>query len=81
MAEADGILERGEVTRVAVKMIANANMDPKYMKALESELKIMANLGKHLNIVNLLGACTEKLYKSELPRLIWFVWKVSKDMM
>jgi len=31
-----------------------------------SELKIMIHLGKHLNIVNLLGACTEDLNKREL---------------
>lgn len=29
-------------------------------QALMSELKIMSHLGPHLNIVNLLGACTKQ---------------------
>lgn len=62
-AEADGIVQQGETTTVAVKMVKKANVDLKYLKALSSELKIMAHLGKHLNIVNLLGACTDNLDK------------------
>uniref|UniRef100_A0A8D8YC98 receptor protein-tyrosine kinase n=1 Tax=Cacopsylla melanoneura TaxID=428564 RepID=A0A8D8YC98_9HEMI len=65
-ADADGIIEPGKITEVAVKMIKKTNVDPKYLKALASELKIMSNLGKHLNIVNLLGACTENFDKREL---------------
>ena len=34
-----------------------------YIKALVSELKIMGHLGKHVNVVNLLGACTENVLK------------------
>ena len=40
--------------------------DITYIKALMSELKIMIHLGKHLNIVNLLGACTTSLARREL---------------
>ena len=40
--------------------------DISYLKALMSELKIMLHLGKHINIVNLLGACTTSLNKREL---------------
>lgn len=68
-AEADGIVQQGETTTVAVKMVKKNNVDLKYLKALSSELKIMAHLGKHLNIVNLLGACTDNLDKSKF-------WKV-----
>ena len=42
------------------------NADIMYVKALMSELKIMMHLGKHLNIVNLLGACTKGLARKEL---------------
>ena len=40
--------------------------DITYIKALMAELKIMSHIGKHLNIVNLLGACTMTLNKREL---------------
>jgi hypothetical protein len=33
------------------------------MEALISELKILDYLGLHLNVVNLLGACTKQLHK------------------
>ncbi|XP_061414828.1 platelet-derived growth factor receptor alpha-like [Lethenteron reissneri] len=46
-----------ETPCVAVKMLkANSSMSER--RALMSELKIMSHLGAHLNIVNLLGACT-----------------------
>lgn len=41
--------------------------DNMYIKALASELKIMVHLGKHINIVNLLGACTKNVGKRKLP--------------
>ncbi|XP_047004974.1 vascular endothelial growth factor receptor 3 isoform X4 [Schistocerca americana] len=64
-AEAFGILEEEPVTTVAVKMVKR-NTDYTYIKALASELKIMVHLGKHLNVVNLLGACTTNITKKEL---------------
>lgn len=36
-------------------------------QALMSELKIMSHLGPHLNIVNLLGACTKQGQESQIP--------------
>jgi Protein tyrosine kinase. len=65
-AKADGILERGEFTTVAVKMVKKNDIDRTFQKALMSELKIMSHLGKHLNIVNLLGACTDNIKNGEL---------------
>lgn len=70
-AEATGI-DRSEngalrepVTIVAVKMVrSHGNMIG--LKALMSELKIMIHLGSHLNVVNLLGACTKHVTKGEL---------------
>ncbi|XP_051172493.1 vascular endothelial growth factor receptor 1-like isoform X2 [Leptopilina boulardi] len=64
-AKAVGIMKNEKITTVAVKMIKRT-LDPMYIKALASELKIMVHLGKHINIVNLLGACTKNISKHEL---------------
>ncbi|XP_038213360.1 vascular endothelial growth factor receptor 1 isoform X3 [Zerene cesonia] len=64
-AEARGIVNAEETTTVAVKMVKKT-ADNMYIKALASELKIMVHLGKHVNIVNLLGACTKNAGKREL---------------
>ncbi len=64
-AEAIGINRWERSTQVAVKMV-KPNADMMYLKALMSELKIMIHLGRHINIVNLLGACTKELAKKEL---------------
>ena len=64
-AEASGIVSWEPVSTVAVKMV-KPNADITYIKALMAELKIMIHLGKHLNIVNLLGACTVGLARREL---------------
>lgn len=61
-AEARGIAEGEDTTTVAVKMVKR-DADYTYIKALASELKIMVHLGKHLNVVNLLGACTKNVVK------------------
>lgn len=61
-AEARGIINAEETTTVAVKMVKKT-ADNMYIKALASELKIMVHLGKHINIVNLLGACTKNVGK------------------
>ncbi|XP_072942259.1 vascular endothelial growth factor receptor 1 isoform X2 [Epargyreus clarus] len=64
-AEARGIINAEETTPVAVKTVKK-DADNMYIKALATELKIMVHLGKHVNIVNLLGACTKKVAKREL---------------
>lgn len=61
-AQAIGVSGSDEPTTVAVKTV-KATADENHFKALITELKIMANLGKHMNIVNLLGACTRDLAK------------------
>jgi hypothetical protein len=49
------------VKTVAVKLVrSEANVTA--MEALISELKILVYLGSHLNVVNLLGACTKQLH-------------------
>ncbi|XP_018563845.1 vascular endothelial growth factor receptor 1-like [Anoplophora glabripennis] len=65
------IVEGEEETPVAVKMVKK-NTDHIYIKALVSELKIMIHLGKHLNVVNLLGACTKNVAKRELLVIVEF---------
>ena len=60
--EAIGIEEHQPKSTVAVKMVrSHGNMVG--LKALMSELKIMIHLGSHLNVVNLLGACTKNVIK------------------
>lgn len=56
-ATAYGLCSADTVTTVAVKMLKpNAHSTEK--EALMSELKVLTYLGNHMNIVNLLGACT-----------------------
>ncbi|XP_076044158.1 vascular endothelial growth factor receptor 1-like isoform X2 [Oratosquilla oratoria] len=53
-------------TTVAVKMM-KCRGDKEQLKALRSELKIMIHIGRHINIVNLLGACSKNMaVKGEL---------------
>lgn len=68
---AQGILPYEDETVVAVKSI-NKHADNFILKALIAELKIMVNLGKHLNIVNLLGAVTKNVAKRELLMICEF---------
>ncbi|CAL8081488.1 unnamed protein product [Orchesella dallaii] len=63
-ADACGILDTEPITTVAVKMV-KPNADESHFKALMSELKIMVHLGRHINVVNLLGACTKNLAKKK----------------
>ncbi len=44
---------------VAVKMV-KSSLDPTALQCLMSELKILIHIGSHLNVVNLLGACTKE---------------------
>ncbi|XP_037326310.2 mast/stem cell growth factor receptor kita isoform X2 [Pungitius pungitius] len=56
-ATAYGLSEDDSVMTVAVKMLkTSAHATEK--EALMSELKVLSYLGNHMNIVNLLGACT-----------------------
>ncbi|GCB61041.1 hypothetical protein scyTo_0014272 [Scyliorhinus torazame] len=53
-----GLSRSQPVMKVAVKMLKSTARSSE-KQALMSELKIMTHLGPHLNIVNLLGACTK----------------------
>ncbi|KAM9436218.1 vascular endothelial growth factor receptor 1 isoform 2-T2 [Clarias gariepinus] len=56
-ASAFGISNSTGCTTVAVKMLKEG-ATPSEHKALMTELKILNHIGHHLNVVNLLGACT-----------------------
>jgi hypothetical protein len=56
------------VITVAVKMIKPTAKSPNALDALVRELKILNYLGPHLNIVNLMGACTKTNIKGEIGR-------------
>nr|WOX59914.1 receptor tyrosine kinase PVR2A1 [Gecarcinus lateralis] len=62
-------LEGQEATTVAIKM-CKSHSDASQMRALMLELKIMIHLGKHLNIVNLMGANTVHISTGELWILV-----------
>ncbi|KAK1806526.1 hypothetical protein P4O66_005037 [Electrophorus voltai] len=56
-ATAYGISKPGVSVQVAVKMLKDKHQTVE-KEALMSELKMLTHIGQHINIVNLLGACT-----------------------
>ena len=63
-AEAVGIKGSDEISKtVAVKMV-RSKTNVTALEDLVSELKVMIYLGSHLNVLNLLGACTKNIHKS-----------------
>ncbi|KAK7068925.1 hypothetical protein SK128_008581 [Halocaridina rubra] len=63
-----------ESTIVAVKM-CKSQADISQVRALTLELKIMLHIGKHLNIVNLLGANTARIDKGNSVWTIFSPWR------
>ncbi|XP_045779071.1 fibroblast growth factor receptor homolog 1-like isoform X2 [Maniola jurtina] len=57
-AECVGIVKPGIQSVVAVKMLKEGHTDAEMM-ALVSEMEMMKMIGKHVNIINLLGCCTQ----------------------
>ncbi|XP_054452941.1 vascular endothelial growth factor receptor 3 [Anoplopoma fimbria] len=53
-----GVSKSSSLDTVAVKMLKDGATASEH-KALMSELKILIHIGNHLNVVNLLGACTK----------------------
>ncbi|XP_041653551.1 vascular endothelial growth factor receptor 3 isoform X1 [Cheilinus undulatus] len=53
-----GISKSSSLDTVAVKMLKDGATASEH-KALMSELKILIHIGNHLNVVNLVGACTK----------------------
>lgn len=50
--------------KIAVKTV-KPSLDSTSLTALLSELKVMIYIGRHENIIGLIGACTEKLWNRE----------------
>ncbi|XP_045481773.1 fibroblast growth factor receptor homolog 1-like isoform X3 [Harmonia axyridis] len=57
-ADAHGLLKPGINCVVAVKMLKEGHTDNEMMD-LVSEMEMMKMIGKHINIINLLGCCTQ----------------------
>jgi hypothetical protein len=69
-AEAVGIKGSNETVKtVAVKMV-RSQTNVAAMESLVGELKILIHLGSHLNVVNLLGACTKRITKGKPPKIL-----------
>lgn len=58
-AEFMGLQKGGSNAVVAVKMLKEGHTDNEMMD-LVSEMEMMKMIGKHINIINLLGCCTQK---------------------
>ena len=57
-AAASSILKSEEKTTVAIKMLKEGHTDQD-MIDLVSEMDMMKMIGRHINIINLLGVCTQ----------------------
>ncbi|XP_055305922.1 neuroglian-like isoform X2 [Sitodiplosis mosellana] len=68
-AKAYGIVSNEDQTTVAVKTVKKM-ADNEIFRAFALELKIMIHLGKHQNIVNLLGAVTRNIAERELMIIV-----------
>lgn len=64
-----GLLHPGSETKVAIKTV-NDPLDAAQLHALLCEMKIMAQLDLHLNLVNLLGSCTSEITENGQPWLL-----------
>ena len=74
-AKAFGIKGVNEITKtVAVKMVRSKKNNAA-LETLVSELKIMIYLGSHLNVLNLIGACTINISKGFQSIIIIFKLK------
>lgn len=58
MAEARGLIKNSTSFIVAVKMVKEGHTDTD-MASLVREMEVMKMIGKHINIINLLGCCSQ----------------------
>lgn len=58
MAHAHGLVKNGQATTVAVKMLKEGHTDED-VKDLVCEMEVMKMIGTHINIINLLGCCSQ----------------------
>ena len=57
-AAASDVLRHEDRTTVAVKMLKEGHTDSDFTTLLE-EMELMKMIGRHTNIINLLGVCTQ----------------------
>jgi FMS-like tyrosine kinase 1 len=75
-----GVVFKGRIgEKVVAAKTVHANVDKCALLALLSELKIMIYLGKHTNLVQLVGACTEFLREGRPYIFVEFCAKGSLD--
>lgn len=60
-ARAKNVVMGEDLTTVAIKTTKN-QLDKAQFTALQSELKILLHIGRHPNIVNLIGACAQRSF-------------------
>jgi len=65
---AKGIYSPGD-TKVAIKQVKDT-LNDNQLTTIIDELKILSNLQMHINLVNLLGACTEDIHVNEVYLLL-----------
>ncbi|ODN05385.1 Vascular endothelial growth factor receptor 1 [Orchesella cincta] len=68
----------GSNVEVAVKTV-KPKYDVLYFKTLLTEVKIMAYIGQHVNVVSLVGACTQNLKKRQIYIAVEFCAKGSLE--
>ncbi|CAK9303110.1 unnamed protein product [Gordionus sp. m RMFG-2023] len=64
-ADAIGLVKGENKTKIAVKIVRSAK-DSNQLMSLISEFKIMTSIGKHLNLVNLMGVCSEDIAEANI---------------
>ena len=65
-AEAVGIKGSDEISKTVAVKTVRSQTNEAALEALISELKVLIYLGSHLNVLNLLGACTNKIHKGKI---------------
>ena len=66
-----GLFYPGSETKVAIKTVNNT-FDPAQFDSLFCELKVLANLDNHPNLVNMLASCTSQIGNGKLWLLLEF---------
>jgi len=57
--------EKGRPVAIKTTKSDSQSLETEYFRALLDEIKIMCHIGKHPNIVNLIGVCTSEIQNSE----------------
>lgn len=81
--ELSSVVENEESTMtIAVKMLKNSINDSD-MADLVSEMEVMKRIGKHLNIINLIGCCTQNgdyLLHNDLLSTSYIIFKCKDEL-